>query len=61
KIDTFYAMQKKIRHHETINEEAFVNLVIEIANKGLELEGVMRREIQSLERRTGKTFNLWKR
>jgi energy-coupling factor transporter ATP-binding protein EcfA2 len=61
KIDTFYAMQKKIRHHETINEEAFVNLVIEIANKGLELEGVMRMEIQSLERRTGKTFNLWKR
>lgn len=61
KINQFYEMQKKIRRNETINEEEFFNLVIEIANKGVELEGVMRREIQSLERRTGKTFDLWKR
>jgi predicted ATP-binding protein involved in virulence len=61
KINQFYDMQKKMRRNETVNEEEFVNLVIDIANKGVELEGVMRREIQSLERRTGKTFNLWKR
>jgi predicted ATP-binding protein involved in virulence len=57
----FYEMQKKMRYQEPINEAEFINLVIQIANKGVELEGVMRREIQSLERRTGKTFNLWKR
>lgn len=61
KINQFYAMQKKIRRNETVNEEEFVNLVIDIANQGVELEGVMRREIQSLERRTKRTFNLWKR
>jgi len=61
KINQFYAMQRQIRRNETVNEAEFVNLVIEIANKGVELEGVMRREIQSLERRTGKTFDLWKR
>ncbi|OQY48761.1 MAG: hypothetical protein B6247_24685, partial [Candidatus Parabeggiatoa sp. nov. 2] len=59
KINQFYAMQRQIRRNETVNEAEFVNLVIEIANKGVELEGVMRREIQSLERRTGKTFDLW--
>ena len=42
KLNQFYAMQKKIRHHETINEEEFMDLVIEIANKGVELEGIMR-------------------
>ncbi|MDM8557403.1 AAA family ATPase [Candidatus Parabeggiatoa sp. HSG14] len=61
KLNTFYEMQKKIRRNETVNEEEFVNLVIDIARKGIELEGVMRREIQSLERRIGKTFSLWKR
>lgn len=61
KLNQFYEMQKQIRRHETINEDEFVNLVIEIANQGVELEGVMRREIQSLERRTGKTFSLWKK
>jgi len=61
KINQFYEMQKKIRRNETFNEAEFVNLVIDIANKGVELEGVMRREIQSLERRTKRTFNLWKR
>jgi len=61
KINQFYAMQKQIRRNETVNEAEFVNLVIDIASKGVELEGVMRREIQSLERRTRKTFNLWKR
>jgi predicted ATP-binding protein involved in virulence len=60
-INKFYEMQKKIRRNETIHEEEFINLVIDIATKGVELEGVMRREIQSLERRTGKTFDLWKR
>jgi hypothetical protein len=60
KLNQFYAMQRQIRRNETVNEAEFVNLVIEIANKGVELEGVMRREIQSLERRIGKTFELWK-
>jgi predicted ATP-binding protein involved in virulence len=60
KLNQFYAMQRRIRRNETVNEAEFVNLVIEIANKGVELEGVMRREIQSLERRIGKTFELWK-
>jgi predicted ATP-binding protein involved in virulence len=61
KLKQFYEMQKQIRHNESIDEEQFINLVIDIANQGVELEGVMRREIQSLERRTGKTFNLWKK
>jgi predicted ATP-binding protein involved in virulence len=60
-IKQFYAMQKKIRCNEKLNEAEFVNLVIDIAGKGVELEGIMRREIQSLERRTKKTFNLWKK
>lgn len=48
KLKQFYEMQKQIRRNESINEKEFVNLVIEIANKGVELEGVMRREMQSL-------------
>jgi predicted ATP-binding protein involved in virulence len=60
-LNQFYQMQKKIRRDEPIDEQEWINLVINIANKGVELEGIMRREIQNLERRTGKTFNLWKR
>jgi len=61
KLNKFHEIQKKIRRHEPIDETEFFNLVTEIANKGVELEGIMRREIQSLQRRTGRTFHLWKK
>jgi len=35
--------------------------VYEIASKGVELEGIMRRELMTLKQRTGKTFDLWKK
>lgn len=59
KIYRFKQMAEAIRKEQTFDAEAFNHLVAEIAGKGPELEGVMRREIRSLERRTGKEFDLW--
>jgi hypothetical protein len=52
-------MQGLIRDKKPWDKEAFKNLVNDIASRGVELEGVMRREIQSLERRIGKGLDLW--
>ena len=61
KLMRFREIQKAIRLNQDFKEEEFKDLVIEIAEKGVELEGVMRREIRSLELRTGKDFELWKK
>jgi hypothetical protein len=50
-----------IRAKAEFDEQAFKALVIEIAQSGVELEGIMHREVQSLQRRTGRDFNLWKK
>lgn len=61
KIQRFRELQSAIVQNQPFDEAAFKQLVLEIADRGLELEGVMRREIQSLQRRTGREFNLWKK
>lgn len=60
KMDEFREMQYAIRDKKEIDEKKFVELVLDIASEGVELEGIMRRELRSLEYRTGKTFGLWK-
>lgn len=60
KMDEFRQLQADIRDNKEINEKQFKALIKEIASKGVELEGIMRRELRGLEQRTGKTFNLWK-
>jgi hypothetical protein len=59
KIEKFRQMQGLIRDNKPWDKEQFKLLVNDIASRGVELEGVMRREIQSLERRIGKGLDLW--
>lgn len=61
KMDKFHEMANAIRDNKKIDEDKFKQLVMEIAGKGVELEGIMRRELMNLQRRTGKTFDLWKK
>jgi predicted ATP-binding protein involved in virulence len=61
KIELFRAMVNAVEQKQDFDEVAFEALVIDIASRGVELEGVMRREVQSLERATGRSFNLWKK
>jgi hypothetical protein len=61
KMDKFREMANALRDNKPIDEKKFKKLVLEIASKGVELEGIMRRELRSLEQRTGKTFDLWKK
>jgi len=61
KMDKFREMANDLRDNKPIDEKKFKKLVLEIASKGVELEGIMRRELMTLKRRTGKTFNLWKK
>ena len=60
-MDEFREMANALRDNKPIDEKKFEKLVYEIAGKGVELEGIMRRELRSLEQRTGKTFDLWKK
>ena len=57
-LHRFRQMRDSILRDEEINEIEFKNLVNKIALKGVETEGVMRREISQLERQTGREFNL---
>jgi predicted ATP-binding protein involved in virulence len=60
-MDKFREMANALRDNKPIDEKKFKKLVLEIASKGVELEGIMRRELMTLKRRTGKTFDLWKK
>lgn len=60
-MDEFREMQNAIRDNQDVDMKRFEELVMTLASKGLELEGSMRREIMSLEQRTGKSFGLWKK
>ncbi|HLP46963.1 MAG TPA: AAA family ATPase, partial [Candidatus Kapabacteria bacterium] len=60
-MNEFHKMQEAIRDNQNVDLEKFAELVMSIAGKGVELEGIMRREIMSLEQRTGKSFDLWKK
>jgi hypothetical protein len=60
-MDKFREMANALRDNKPIDEKKFEKLVYEIAGKGVELEGIMRRELRSLEQRTGKTFDIWKK
>jgi len=60
-MDEFRQMQDAIRANQDVDMKKFEDLVMVIAGKGVELEGIMRREIMSLEQRTGKSFGLWKK
>ncbi|MCP4219956.1 MAG: AAA family ATPase, partial [bacterium] len=57
----FREFELLIRGNKKYDKKEFIQLVLDIADRGVELEGVMRREIRSLERRTGKNFKLWKK
>ncbi len=61
KMKEFREMSSAIRKNGDYNKSKFEELVLDIAGRGVELEGVMRREIRSLEQRTGKTFDLWRK
>ncbi len=60
-MDKFREMVNAIRDNKPIDEKKFEDLAYEIAGKGVELEGIIRRELMTLQRRTGKTFDLWKK
>ncbi|MCX6582020.1 MAG: AAA family ATPase [Candidatus Aminicenantes bacterium] len=60
-MDKFREMQAAIRDNREVDMKKFEEVVMAIAGKGVELEGIMRREIMSLEQRTGKSFGLWKK
>jgi hypothetical protein len=60
KMDEFREMANALRDKKKIDEDKFKQAVMDIASRGVELEGIMRRELMSLQRRTGKTFGLWK-
>jgi len=60
-MDKFRVMQDAIRDNREVDMKKFEDLVMAIAGKGVELEGIMRREIMGLEQRTGKSFGLWKK
>ncbi len=57
-MNEFYQMRDKILKQEKVDEKKFKRLIMKLAEKGIETEGVMRREIRDLERKTGKTFDL---
>jgi predicted ATP-binding protein involved in virulence len=59
KIEQFRQQQIAIMKGEVVDEDGFKDLVTEIAKRGVELEGVMRREIYTLEQETGRDFSLW--
>jgi predicted ATP-binding protein involved in virulence len=61
KMEQYREMEYAIRDNKTVDLDQFKTLVLDIADRGVELEGIMRREIRSLEKRTGMTFDLWKR
>jgi predicted ATP-binding protein involved in virulence len=61
KMDEYREMEYAIRDNKDVDMKKFKELVMDIADRGVELEGIMRRELKSLERRTGKHFDLWKK
>jgi uncharacterized protein len=61
KIKQFREMGYTLRDGKKIDIEKFKTLVLDIAERGVELDGIMRREIRSLEQKTGKKLNLWKK
>lgn len=54
----FYDIKNKLLRNEEIDHKDFRRIVHSLAKKGVEIEGVMRREIHDLERRTGKELGL---
>ncbi|MCP4348822.1 MAG: AAA family ATPase [Desulfobacterales bacterium] len=57
-MNEFRRMRDAVLRNEAIDENRFKKTVLKIAGKGLETEGVIRREIRQLERQTGKSFDL---
>ncbi|MCP4109648.1 MAG: AAA family ATPase [Desulfobacteraceae bacterium] len=57
-MNEFRRMRDAVLRNEEIDENKFKKTVLKIAGKGLETEGVIRREIRQLERQTGKKFDL---
>ncbi len=51
-------MKNAFLRNEVVDGEKFRQLVEELSKKGVEVAGVIRREIRDLERRTGKIFEL---
>ncbi len=54
----FYEIKNKILRNDDINEKDFKRIVSRLAERGIEIEGVIRREIHDLERRTGKGLGI---
>jgi energy-coupling factor transporter ATP-binding protein EcfA2 len=61
KMDEYRELEYAVRDNKDVDLKKIKELVFDIAGRGVELEGIMRRELMSLERRTGKTFDLWKK
>jgi predicted ATP-binding protein involved in virulence len=61
KMDEYREMEYAIRDNKEVDMKKFEETVFDIAGRGVELEGIMRRELMSLERRIGKKFDLWKK
>ncbi|RLC01348.1 MAG: hypothetical protein DRI57_31210 [Deltaproteobacteria bacterium] len=57
-MDEFRKMRDAVMKEEMVDEEQFRKLVLKLAEKGTEIEGVMRREVMQLERHTGRAFDL---
>jgi len=58
KMNTFHEIKNAILKKEEVNKEYFKDLVLELADQGVEISGVIRREIKNLERLTGESFDL---
>ncbi len=57
----FREMQEAIRDNKPVDEELFKALVLDIADRGVELDSIMRRELQSMEKRSGRSYDLWRK
>ncbi len=57
-MDEFRKMRDAVMKEENVDEEQFRTLILKLAEKGTEIEGVMRREVMQLERHTGRAFDL---
>lgn len=59
KWQRFKQMIYDIRSQKEVETEAFEQLVFDIADRGIEINSAVRRELRSLEDRIGKRLDIW--
>lgn len=57
-MNKFRKMRDALMEDGNVDEEQFKELVLKLAEKGTEIQGIMRREIMQLKCHTGRTFDL---